>query len=166
MEEDMNKEKMIHEIQTERKRLEQTLEDITKQQMNTPGVIEDWTVKDLLAHITVWEQRMVAWLRQTVHGEVPEMLPSGLTWDDLDQWNEETYQEHRHLDLGQVLADFESSYSEALIAVEEVSEEDLVEPDRFTWREGRPLWKMVAANTSWHYKEHEEGISAWLKEVE
>jgi hypothetical protein len=166
MEEGMSKEKMIQEIQTERMRLEKTLEDIPEQQMITPGVEEDWAVKDLLAHITVWEQRMVAWLEQTIRDEVPEMLPPGLTWDDLDQWNEQTFQENRHLLLDQVLADFESSYSEALTAVEEISEEDLIDPDRFAWREGRPLWKMVAANTSWHYKEHEEAIAAWLKEVD
>lgn len=148
MEEGMSKEKMIQEIQTERMRLEKTLEDIPEQQMITPGVEEDWAVKDLLAHITVWEQRMVAWLEQTLRDEVPEMLPPGLTWDDLDQWNEQTFQENRHLLLDQVLADFESSYSEALTAVEEISEEDLIDPDRFAWREGRPLWKMVAANTS------------------
>jgi hypothetical protein len=163
MEEQMNKEKLLKEIQIERQRLEKTLERISAQQMLTPGVVDDWTVKDLLAHITVWEQRMVHWLEQTSRDEVPEMLPPGMTWDDLDQWNEETYQKHRHLPLEEVLTDFELSYTKALSAVHEVAEEDLVAPERYPWREGRPLWVMVAANMSWHYKEHEEAITAWLK---
>jgi hypothetical protein len=166
MDQQMSKEKLIEEIRIERLRLEETLENITEQQMITPGVIEEWTVKDLLAHITVWEQRMVDWLEQTLRDEAPEMLPPGLTWDDLDQWNEQTYQKHRHLVLDEVLSDHELSYSQALSAVEEVSEEDLIDPDRFAWREGRPLWMMVAANTSWHYKEHEEALADWLKEME
>ena len=91
MEENMTKEKLIQEIRSERTRLEKTLEKVPQQQMVTPGVFDEWTVKDFLAHITVWEKRMIAWLEQTVRDEVPEMLPPGLTWDDLDQWNEQTY---------------------------------------------------------------------------
>ncbi len=163
MEEQMSKEKLIEEIQIERLRLEKTLEKITAQRMITPGVMDDWTVKDLLAHITVWEQRMVRWLEQTLRDEVPEMLPPGMTWDDLDRWNEQTYQKHRHRDLDEVLADFEVSYPQALSAVKDISEEDLINPDRYAWRDGRPLWEMVAANTSWHYKEHEETITTWRK---
>lgn len=163
MEEQMTKEKLLKEIKFERQRLEKTLERISAQQMITPGVVGDWTVKDLLAHITVWEKRMVHWLEQTIRDEVPEMLPPGMTWDDLDQWNEETYQKHRHRALDEVLSDFEFSYHKALSSVQEITEEDLVDPQRFPWREGRPLWIMVAANTSWHYKEHEETITAWLE---
>lgn len=163
VEEDMTKSKLLVEIQFERERLEKTLAKISEAQKLVPGVMEAWTVKDLLAHITVWEQRMLRWLEQTVRDEVPEMLPPGMTWDDLDQWNEQTYQKHRHRDLDEVLADFELSYPQALSAVQDISEEDLIDPDRYAWRDGRPLWEMVAANTSWHYKEHEETITTWLK---
>jgi hypothetical protein len=163
MEEQMSKEQLIEEIRLERIHLEKTLEKITEQQMITPGVMDAWTVKDLLAHITVWEQRMIRWLEQTVRDEVPEMLPLGMTWDDIDKWNEQTYQKHRQRDLDEVLADFNFSYPQALSAVQDISEEDLIDPNRFAWRDGRPLWVMVAANTSWHYKEHEETITTWLK---
>ena len=163
MEEQMSKEKLIEEIQIEHLHLERTLDKISRQQMVTPGVMDDWTVKDLLAHITVWELRMIRWLEQTVRDEVPEMLPPGMTWDDLDQWNEQTYQKHRHRDLDEVLADFKLSYSQALNVVQDISEDDLIDPNRYAWRDGRPLWEMVAANTSWHYKEHEETITTWLK---
>ncbi len=166
MEEQINKEKLLKEIQLERQRLEKTLERISAQQMITPGVIDDWTVKDILAHITVWEKRMVQWLEQTTRDEVPEMLPPGMTWDDLDQWNEETYQKHRHRALDEVLTDFKLSYPQALSAVQEITEEDLIDPERYPWRDGRPLWVMVAANTSWHYKEHEETITTWLKSMD
>ena len=59
MDEHMSKEKLLENIQLEHQRLEGTLADINEDQMITPGVIEDWTIKDILAHITVWEQRMV-----------------------------------------------------------------------------------------------------------
>jgi hypothetical protein len=163
MEEKMSKAELLENIQAERQRLESTLADINEDLMLTPGVIDDWTVKDILAHITVWEQRMVTWLEVTMRGQVPQMLPPGMTWDDLDDWNEQTYQKHRLRPLEEVLDDFAIFYPQALQAVQDIPEGDLTDPDHFEWREGRPLWIMVAANTFWHYKEHNESLRAWLQ---
>ena len=162
----MTKSRLLEEIQIEHQRLEKTLAMVDKEQMLIPGVIDEWTVKDILAHITVWEQRMVRWLGEAMSGEVAQMLPDGMTWDNLDEWNEQTYQEHRHRPLEQVLADYELSYPQALKAAKEVPEVDLIDPDRFDWREGDPLWVMVAANTFWHYTEHEESVRAWLEQLD
>jgi hypothetical protein len=163
MEEQMSKDKLLAEIQNERARLEATLDQLDSQQMMVSGVIDDWTVKDLLAHITVWEQRMISWLAVAVRDVEPQMLPPGMTWDDLDQWNKQTYQKHSQRSLPEVLADFKHSYPQAVEAVQEISEGDLTDADRFAWREGRPLWEMVAANTFWHYTEHNESLEAWLR---
>ena len=166
MEEQMSKSKLLQEIQGERQRLEKTLAMVNEEQMLIPGVIDEWTVKDILAHITVWEQRMVRWLGEAMSGEEAHMLPDGMTWDDLDDWNEKTYQEHLHRPVEQVLADYELSYPQALKAAKEVPEQDLIDPNRFDWREGDPLWVMVAANTFWHYTEHEKSIKAWLEQLD
>jgi hypothetical protein len=45
------------------------------------------------------------------------------------------------------------------------SKHDLFDPDQFVRREGRPQWVMVAANTSWHYKEHEVTLADWLERL-
>ena len=163
MEEKMTRSRLLDEIQIEHRRLEKTLVMVSETQMLIPGVIDEWTVKDILAHITVWEQRMVRWLEEAVRGGVPQMLPDGMTWDDLDEWNEQTYQKHANRPLEDVLTEFELSYPQALKTAQEVPEQDLMDPDRCDWREGDPLWVMVAANTFWHYTEHEESIRAWLE---
>lgn len=165
MEEEITKLKILDEIQAERNNLDKTQGKIPGDQMLSPGLVGNWTVKDMLAHITVWEQRMVRWLEQTALGDEPEMLPAGMTWDDLDLWNEQTYQEHLHRDLQEVLSGFQTSYQEALKTVREFPEEDLIDPERYAWRNGRALWLMVAANTYEHYKEHEADLAAWLERL-
>ena len=164
MQEPTGKSEILELIQKERKHLETTLAQVTENQMLQPGAQDGWTVKDILAHITTWEQRMVRWLEETLQGDVPQMLPPGMTWDDLDQWNEQTYLENRERPLAEVLAKFHQSYQQALKAAEAASEEDLMDPQRFAWREGRPLWIMVAANTYWHYEEHNQAIRTWLEQ--
>jgi hypothetical protein len=41
-------------------------------------------------------------------------------------------------------------------------EEDLIDPQRFTWAKGVPLWRYVAGDTYEHYLEHITLIQEWL----
>jgi uncharacterized protein (TIGR03083 family) len=149
-------------IREERQALEAVLRRIGEESMLAPGVQGDWSVKDLLAHMTVWEQRMVRWIGEALSGETPEIAQEGFTWDDLDRMNEQTYQEYKDRPLGEIMSEFRASFAEALGTVEAMAEDDLFDGDRFTWRDGDPLLRMVAANTWWHYKEHREDLERWL----
>jgi hypothetical protein len=162
MDEAMTKARLLALIRSERKRLDAELADLDGDQMTKPGVEGRWSIKDLMAHIAVWEQRMIGWLKQALRGEVPQQLPAGMTWEDLDRWNEETFLEHRDRPLDEVLAESDRSYRQAMRAVEMMPEKALIQPDYYVWRGGKPLWEMVAANTYWHYQEHREAIRSWL----
>ncbi len=163
-EEQMTKGKIMAAIQSEWEALQTTLNQLSETQMLEPGVENGWTVKDILAHITDWEIRMVAWIEESLRGEVPQRPAPGMSWDDLDRLNQQTYLLHKDALLSEVSTDFHSSYQTALKTVESLTEQDLVDPQRFAWREGDPMWHMVAANTWWHYKEHNESIVEWLKD--
>ena len=162
MTKEMNKPKLIEAITTGRRKFEDTLSQLDEDKMTLPGLESGWSVKDVLVHIQVWEARMVRWLGDSQRGEIPQMLPPGMTWDDLDQMNEETYLENRDKPLTDVLAEFHQSFPQALDMVKGISEVDLIDPDRFEWREGKPLWFIVAANTFWHYEEHDKAIREWM----
>jgi uncharacterized protein (TIGR03083 family) len=166
MSEEMTKAELLAKIRAERERFEATLAEVDEARMTEPGVVSGWSVKDILAHIAVWEGRMVGWLAEISRGEVPEALAPGQTWDDLDQLNEQTYLENRDRPLAEVLAEFAASFRRASDAVEAAPEEMLLDPDRYPWREGQPVWHMVAANTFWHYSEHGASIRAWLQRLE
>jgi hypothetical protein len=163
--EDMNKQELLDHIEVSRARLEAVLSRIPQERISQAGAQGLWSVKDLLDHIVVWEQRMLDWLATTLEGRKPQMLPEGMTWDDLDRWNQETYEARRDRPLEKVLEDFETTFPRVLHTVSEIPEEDLVQPDRFAWRENSPLWKMVAANTYWHYDEHAQDLERWLKGI-
>jgi hypothetical protein len=161
----MTKTKLLKLIRSERKAFEELLEGLDQEKMLQPTLDGDWSVKDILAHITTWERRMVQWMEETMQGERPQMLPPGMTWDDLDLWNEQTYLEQKDLPLPTVLSNFHSSFTQVLEIVEAIPEEDLIDPERFEWRQGKPLWQIVSANTHWHYTDHREQIEAWLKDT-
>lgn len=155
------KPELITHILTSRQALEKSLQGLTSDQMALPGVSGDWSVKDILAHITVWEQRMVAWLQAALAGEAPVLPASD---QEADLWNAQTYQENRDRPLEDIRAESGASYHQALEAVTAAPEIDLADAHRFPWRSGSPLWWMVAANTWWHYDEHAEAIRHWREE--
>jgi hypothetical protein len=157
--EQISRSELLEAIRTEHNRLEVTLAQLDEAQMIRPGVVGDWSVKDILAHIVAWEQRMVRWVGEALQGKLPADPDN---WDQVHALNAQIYQENRDRSLADVLEEFPRSYQEALHVAETTGEKDLLDPGRFAWREGKPLWKVVAANTCWHYREHDESIRAWL----
>jgi len=154
-----SKPELLERIGSERRCLEETLNQLSKEQMVQPGAEAVWSVKDMLAHLVVWEKYLVQWLDQILHGQVPE-LPAGV--GDIDQVNAGIYEENKDRPLTEVLAEFQTSYQEVLRCTEATSEETLLQTGLFpAWGE-TPLWEVVASNTYWHYQEHGEALRAWL----
>lgn len=158
------KSELLEAIRRERTALQETVNRLQAEQLRQPALEDGWSVQDALAHIVSWEQLMLKWVRQLLHGETPDRPAPGedaADWD-IDRLNQELLDANRQQSLEQVLADFARSYEEVLGQVEHLSEDELFRPDYFPWRNDDPLWHMVAANTCWHYPEHREAIArAW-----
>ena len=163
MDEQMTKTKILGLIRSGRETLEAMLDQLSETQMTQPSVENAWSVKDILAHITDWEKRMVQWIEESLQDKTPERPAPGMTWDDLDKLNEQTYLANKDRSLDEILVGFHDSCQQSLKVIEALTEEDLLDPNRFEWREGNPLWHMVAANMWEHYQEHRETIDNWLE---
>lgn len=164
MSEQMSKAQLLERMQGGHQQFKTLLARLSDGQMSRPGVIGEWSVKDILAHIVVHEQRMSYWLEKRLRGTVPETpQPYGMPDDDLAEVNEQIYLENRDRSLAGVLIHLEEIFEQVLALVSASSEEDLMDSNRFRLQGGEPLWEAVAANTFWHYKEHGQDISTWLE---
>jgi hypothetical protein len=162
MDDPTTKAQVIKLIEVEHNALQAVLNPLSESQMIQPGAEEKLSIKDILVHIVDWEQRMVQWIEESLQGKTPERPAPGMTWDDLDRLNEQTYLANKDRALSEVQSNFDASYRKAIQTLEALSEADLFDPHRFTWREGDALWRMVEVNTWVHYREHRESISRWL----
>jgi hypothetical protein len=158
-----SKQELLAFVENERHQLDTVIASLTEAQWLTPGIEGNRNVKDLVAHMTDWEQRMVKWTNETLSGIVPQRPAPGMSWDDLDKLNEQIYQANKDKPQAEVLSASSNSYAQALELIKGLTEQDFFDGSRFAWREGDPLWHMIAANTWWHYKEHREQIEAWIK---
>ena len=84
-------------------------------QMDQPGAVGKWSVKDTVAHIVVHEQRMVEWLRARMRGEHPSTFqPYEMPEQELNRLNEQIYQENLSRDLDDILCDLDKVHAGVL----------------------------------------------------
>ena len=154
----MTKQELLKVIQKEREALEAALAGLTPEQMTAPGVMGEWSVKDILGHMALWESRLVTFLYSNERGVPPKMLHGQA---EVDKVNAESYAEQHERPLDRVLADYHAVHAQLLKRLDKLTDRDLSDPQRFKWMEGEPLEKLVAGDTFEHYAEHRPMIEAW-----
>ena len=156
---------VIDRIEEEWEALQQALFPFSEAQMTEPGA-GGWSVKDELAHLAAWARGLAALVRK--QPRYPPMgLPAGFAphTAGIERMNEIIYENNRDRPLAAVLEELRTAHEDALAAVANLSDEDLVRPyDDYQPQDNRPdghtpvLWR-IAGNTFGHYAEHRETIT-------
>jgi hypothetical protein len=163
MSDQLSKDDILGLIRGDHARLESTLAGLTETQMTQPGVSGTWSVKDILAHITFWEQRMLYRLACARRGEQPgSLMHEGEEQSAaIERINAQVFEENSHRPLDEVRADFQRSFQQVLATLESLSEADLAD-QRLSQLLGVPVIEQLAGDSYEHYQEHDEMIRAWL----
>ena len=153
-------------IKNARAPLDWFIAQMTEEQMLQPGVENKSSVKDLLAHITTWEQHLVRRLAGAAKDRVPEVYvidphEPGET-EGIDAVNEYIFTHNAQLPLQQVLSDFDRSLQDVLQAIDGLSEHDLFDPQGLAQVFGFPVERVIGGDTFYHYPEHIQSIQVWL----
>jgi hypothetical protein len=157
----LNREIILDRIRTERRRLELNLAEVPAHDMETAGVINGWSVKDVLAHLVAWEKLFLGWYKAGLQGERPAVPAPGIGWDELDRLNRQIYERNCKRDLEEVLADFHASYAQVLAVIESMPEDEIFSPGRYEWLGENALVGPILANTANHYRWAKGHIRAW-----
>jgi len=124
---------MVGKLRTERRRLEQNIAGLSPEEMVQPGVVGEWSVKDVLAHLADWEAHMPVWIATARRGEPVETPEPGLTWKQLDVLNQRVYEAHRDQPLDDVLAYFRDTHRRFMDMVENMPEEEMLIRGRYAF---------------------------------
>jgi hypothetical protein len=161
MTEQVTKASILTQLSSSYTALEELLASLDEKDYLRQGVIPGWSTKDVLAHINSWHHRLLSLLNAAMRNQEPSLAgPDSV--EELDKLNAEFYQQKKSLPLNQVLADFHTSYQHIFDITQALPEEDLINPHRFVWTHGQPLWQSIAGDTYEHYQEHLIQIQEWL----
>ena len=149
---------VIAEINETHLRLERLIAPLSVEQMNEPGAVGIWSVKDVLAHIAFWERYLVRLFQAIAAGETPELAAE----DHTETRNASVVAQYYLRPISAVLAEWYQAREELIDQLEDLSPEDLHDPERFPWNDGEPLIRRIADNSYAHEQEHIEQIQSWL----
>ncbi|MFQ5645263.1 MAG: ClbS/DfsB family four-helix bundle protein [Thiogranum sp.] len=164
----MNKAELLDAMQTKRARWETLLAQVGEERMTQAGVEGEWSVKDIIAHVTAYERWVEVRLQSALRGQPAQLEADQM---DLDQCNAWIFKENRNRPLHDVLAESQQVFQQLLATVQALSDEDLTDPRRLepfldpVWTGGLPLWKCIAADSYEHYHQHTPSIRGWLEKL-
>jgi hypothetical protein len=148
----MKKEKLLGLLETSREEFMDLLDMLDDEDFHEPGAINTWTIKDLLVHLTVWEAQLVTLLWQAKGGQRPTTVHFENLSDD--EINARWYEENKDRPLAIVMDDFYGVRNQTIRRVEEFSEADLNNPERYPWLKTHPLADWIAGSSYEHDQEH------------
>jgi hypothetical protein len=168
----MNKSGLLEWLQEQQRQWETLLDQIGPRHMERPGVNGDWSMKDIVAHLTGWNR----WLVARVHaaaGNGPEPAPP---WpanleaeDEINAW---IYQSNHERPLREVLDESKQVFRQLLMDIEGLPDDVRVETILADGdREFYLLWlgeeRFPAGEFFDHFRDdHEPDVHLWLNRGE
>jgi hypothetical protein len=157
-----NKAAILKRVQTERQRLEQNISGLSPDEMLQPGVVGQWSIKDVLAHLADWEAHMLVWVKAARGGDPVASPEPGLTWHEFKLFNERVYERHRNQPLKAVLKYFRDTHRKFVALVEAMPNEELLTPGRHAFLGKSTIYKWVGLYAA-HDRWGKTAIRKWLK---
>ncbi len=136
------------------------VDSLPADELERPGVVESWSIKDLLGHMAFWADKAARDLRLLADGR-SDAIETPADEEETARWNARESARRRGQSLAEAKAEWRSSFDNAKKALATTSEDLL-------WREvkGWPQAVRFREDTYNHYGEHAEQIRAWQRQLE
>ena len=115
------------------------------------GVTGDWSVRDILAHVTTWEEEALRFLPLIVAGRTPPRY--SVTYGGIDAFNARMTEAKSELPLSAVLRLMDDTHRRVIALIQAAPEDQLVGQTRFRRR--------LRLDTYGHYPKHADAIRQW-----
>ncbi|MEN6555816.1 MAG: maleylpyruvate isomerase N-terminal domain-containing protein [Anaerolineaceae bacterium] len=124
---------------------------LSPEQMKLPGVCGTWSVKDIIGHVTSWEQETLSTLPAILAGGSAPVYSQ--LYGSIDALNAYMVLGKNRQDLDEVLENLHKVHAKLLKFLEEV------DPAQFS--EETPFLVRLSMDTSEHYPEHSAAVLSW-----
>jgi hypothetical protein len=130
---------------------EKSFAGLSDAQLLIPGVTGQWSVRDIIAHVTWWEEEALKHLPLVREGGRPPRY--SVTYGGIDAFNALMTEKRRGLSLAEVLGQHAEVHRRLVAYVESAPEELFTQETRFRRR--------LRLDTYGHYPKHAKAIRAW-----
>lgn len=147
----MKRENLYERLESRWRELHDAFQGLSDDALMEGGVVGPWSVRDVLAHVTTWDEEALKALPVIVEGgRVPRYSD---LYGGIDAFNAQSQRRKRGFSLEQVLTELKETHQRILSYLESVPDSAFAKENRFLRR--------LRQDTYGHLREHAEQIRAW-----
>ena len=150
----MNRQQLLNRLDIAWVAFQASYAGLSSSRLTEPGVVGDWSVKDIIAHVTWWEEEALRHLPLIMAGGRPPRY--SVTYGGIDAFNAMMAERKRDVPLSDVLTQQHDTHQRLIDFVESVPEEHFTRDTRFRRR--------LRLDTSSHYPIHTKAIREWRQQ--
>lgn len=147
----MNRERVLQRLAAEWDALLESYAGLSKAEVLEPGVSGDWSVRDIIAHVTWWEEEALTHLPLILTGGRPPRY--SVTYGGIDAFNARMTEQRKDLSLEQVLQRRDEVHERLISYLRSVPADQVGGETRFRRR--------LRLDTYGHYPKHARAIRVW-----
>jgi DinB superfamily len=147
----MNSQQVLKRLDSAWAAFEESYAGLSESQLLIPGVTGRWSVRDIIAHVTWWEEEALKHLPLIREGGRPPRY--SVTYGGIDAFNALMTEQRRNLSLAEVLRQHDEVHERLVEYVRNAPEELFARETRFRRR--------LRLDTYGHYPLHAKAIREW-----
>src|SRR6266700_1231869 len=146
----MDKQQLLKQLEKAWAAIKESYAGLSDSQLTESGVMGNWSVKDILAHVTTWEEEALKYLPLIITGGRP---PRYTRYGGIDAFIAQRTQRNRGLPLPVVWSQLDETHRRLIDYIRSVPEEHFTRETRFRHR--------LRLDTYSHYPKHAKAIREW-----
>lgn len=143
-------ERMLTRLDAAWAKFEASYDGLPDAQLAEPGVEGDWSVRDILAHVTIWEEEALKHLPTIIAGGRP---PRYATQGGIDAFNARMVEQRRGLSIAEVRRQQDDTHHRLVAFIRDAPADQFAGETRARRR--------LRLDTYGHYPLHAAAIRAW-----
>ena len=147
----MDRQQLLKKVDKAWVELKESYAGLSDAQLAEPGVVENWSVRDILAHVMIWEEEALKYLPLIMEGGKPPRY--SVQYGGIDAFNALMTEQKRSLSLSEVLRQLDETHRQLVDYLQNVPEEQLTRETPFRHR--------LRLDTYSHYPIHTKAIQEW-----
>ncbi len=147
----MQREGLIRRLETAWQDFRASYTGLSRTELLEPGVTGAWSVRDIIAHVTWWEEEALKHLPLILSGGTPPRY--SVTYGGIDAFNAMMTEQRKYLSLGDVLQQQGQVHRRLVAFIEQAPADEIAGETRFRRR--------LRLDAYGHYPKHARAIRAW-----
>jgi hypothetical protein len=147
----MDRPQLLKRIERAWRDFHQSYAGLTEAELLAPNVTGAWSVRDIIAHVSTWEEEALTHLPSILEGHRPPRY--SVTYGGIDAFNALMTTRKAGLSFTEVLRQQDEIHQRLIALLERVPEQEIASDTRFRRR--------LRADTYGHYPKHTAAIRRW-----